>query len=1144
MTTRHDPFHSSGGSIGNPINDDDHRHRDMSSSEHDNALSNSVNSIPGTPYTPSFSRRRPALEHRSLSKLSVTNSQSSRDHDSQSQWSIFGQVMENEVNLHASWTSQGFNGSSTNLANDAALGGPSHHHEINAGDDDAETTSLLTDHHHDVSAADDQSFTSSQTTATQRQSPSHNLFHSITLSPVAQNVLKCAFAYFIASLFTFSPTLSALISDLTSYGPGGNRGKPSPSGHMVATIAVYFHPAKTVGSMIEADIFCIFGIFYAAIICLVSMSMFWWFELKPGWETTGDVVVIFWIGVSMAILAWLKVWMDNPSFNTTCSMTAIMIFVVIIKEGGMETLLQVSVIYLFGALVSNLVCYLLWPQTARSNLQTSMTKTLGGLSTLLPMLTTTFLLEGDGTSHFVNMDKIKTAVANHQNSFTNLRKYLKEAKNEWILTGTSASADLLGRRAYEDAVDSLNRLAQHLNGLRSGTSLQHDLIKAGLTQKTSRIHGGNRPSQQAVDEDSDEAAGLRAAATVFNQLVHDLAPPLKALSNCSTSTLQRLQEACTRSTKDAKRASDIIHPNEFTELIEGIETSMTQFELISNNAVMRLYRQGEQDGHDPGNEAILLVFFFIFTFQEFAGELITLVELIERIYQYEQHRTLKGAWWSRFTQRFLRLFTLRFKKAGSQNRPRSNLRNRLSFVILPQRRANPSFPKIRPHAPNTIQTPSKSQLSFVGKVNQTLWEIGKRMTEKDIKYAIKVGLATAIFATPAFIESTRLVFLEFWGDWALISFFIVISPTIGATNFLSLQRLLGTFFGAAVAVAFYSLFPENAVILSLLGFMVSLPCFYVAIAKPKYLSASRFVLLTYNLTCLFCYNLRQQDLAVVDIGIQRAVAVIAGILWAAFVSRFWWPSEARRELSESLSEFCLNIGWLYTRLVASNSFAPEYQRGQGHNRHGTDVSQVQTTKLANSIHEFMAMELHLQIKLIELQNLLVQAQHEPRLKGPFPVDLYRKILISLQTILDKLHSMRCVTTKEEWYTSVRKEFILPVSKERREMVGNIMLSFSTLAAAFRLKAPLPPYLPPAEKSRQRLVEAIRKLEVVKRRDVKVSRQLLYFAYALTMKGVTMELEFLGRTLQDAFGVIGQTAEEFEMLFQPMVESESTIEHVS
>lgn len=68
-------------------------------------------------------------------------------------------------------------------------------------------------------------------------------------------------------------------------------------------------------------------------------------------------------------------------------------------------------------------------------------------------------------------------------------------------------------------------------------------------------------------------------------------------------------------------------------------------------------------------------------------------------------------------------------------------------------------------------------------------------------------------------------------------------------------------------------------------------------------------------------------------------------------------------------------------------------------------------------------ELHLQIKLIELQGLLAQTQHEPRLKGPFPIVLYRSILTSLQTILDRLHSMRCVTTREEWFT-VRVRIVL------------------------------------------------------------------------------------------------------------------------
>lgn len=58
------------------------------------------------------------------------------------------------------------------------------------------------------------------------------------------------------------------------------------------------------------------------------------------------------------------------------------------------------------------------------------------------------------------------------------------------------------------------------------------------------------------------------------------------------------------------------------------------------------------------------------------------------------------------------------------------------------------------------------------------------------------------------------------------------------------------------------------------------------------------------------------------------------------------------------------------------------------------------------------------------------------------------------------------------------------------------------------------------------------MDIVKNRDVKGSRQLLFFAYALTMKGVIQELDYLGKTLQDAFGVIGQSTVDFESLFTP------------
>ena len=82
------------------------------------------------------------------------------------------------------------------------------------------------------SASDD-----SNTSTTTRPSvggPTRFLNQLLKVSMAHRNVLKCSIAYLIASLFTFSPYLSGFISDLTSYGPGER--KPSPSGHMVATM--------------------------------------------------------------------------------------------------------------------------------------------------------------------------------------------------------------------------------------------------------------------------------------------------------------------------------------------------------------------------------------------------------------------------------------------------------------------------------------------------------------------------------------------------------------------------------------------------------------------------------------------------------------------------------------------------------------------------------------------------------------------------------------------------------------------------------------------------------------------------------------------------------------------------------------------
>jgi hypothetical protein len=69
-----------------------------------------------------------------------------------------------------------------------------------------------------------------------------------------------------------------------------------------------------------------------------------------------------------------------------------------------------------------------------------------------------------------------------------------------------------------------------------------------------------------------------------------------------------------------------------------------------------------------------------------------------------------------------------------------------------------------------------------------------------------------------------------------------------------------------------------------------------------------------------------------------------------------------------------------------------------------------------------------------------------------------------------------------------------------DLILAITLQFYLLSASFRLRLPMPPVLPQAEMSRRRLVDVVRKLDVVKRKisegDI---RHLLIFAYILAMQ---------------------------------------------
>lgn len=163
------------------------------------------------------------------------------------------------------------------------------------------------------------------------------------------------------------------------------------------------------------------------------------------------------------------------------------------------------------------------------------------------------------------------------------------------------------------------------------------------------------------------------------------------------------------------------------------------------------------------------------------------------------------------------------------------------------------MPGYMSHYPGTLQTPFyDSHGSWRSRWADRLWRASRILHRPNVRFAIKAGGGAAILASPAFIMSTRPIFETIQGQWALVSFFVVMSPTVGQSTYMGFQRTVGTLVGVSGAVIAYNIFPDDNIWLPVFGLLFAIPCFYVIVATPARASSGRLVLLAYNLVARTC----------------------------------------------------------------------------------------------------------------------------------------------------------------------------------------------------------------------------------------------------------------------------------------------------
>lgn len=395
----------------------------------------------------------------------------------------------------------------------------------------------------------------------------------------------------------------------------------------------------------------------------------------------------------------------------------------------------------------------------------------------------------------------------------------------------------------------------------------------------------------------------------------------------------------------------------------------------------------------------------------------------------------------------------------------------------------------------------------------------------DTKYAIKVGFGAALYALPAFIPGMRPIYSHWRGEWGLLSYMLVCSMTVGASNTTGYSRTLGTALGAVLACAAWEISNGGPFLLAFLGFLMAYWTAYIIVGQGKG-PMGRFIMLTYNISALYAYSLSvndegtgddsdgdeedsQRNPLIFSIAGHRFVAVLSGVIWALIITRLIWPISARQKLKDGLSLLWLRMGLIWKRDPLAL-----FIEGEG---------EVSTS------HQYMNLreELQLQRFLAKLEALVDSATSEFELRGPFPKKEYSAILTSTGRMLDAFHAMNVVILKDLHASPGEEGLLRATLRERALLSSRISHLFSILASSMKLEYLVAPDASPGIADRRealltRMFEHRGEMEAAGQAPKDEDFGLLY-TFALVTGQLGLEMRSVMAMAEGLFGVIDEEA---------------------
>ncbi|KAI4170982.1 MAG: hypothetical protein LQ348_007010 [Seirophora lacunosa] len=907
-------------------------------------------------------------------------------------------------------------------------------------------------------------------------------------------VLKCSIAYFLGSLATFVPAIAAML--------GQQDGK-----HMVATITVYFHPARSQGSMFEAMILAALAFVYAAFLGFTSMGVSVLFGRVFDLVAFGHaVVLIVFVGGGLGFVGWVKQRLGHPLVNISCSLTSLAIITVITKEGAVQAAMfsdnkisQVLKMIVMGVIATTAVSFLIYPVSARVDLRENLIAFTDSLSEVLSVTTQSFLV---GSDDELKTPQYRAAMDKYKSLLASMEKNLTEAKYEHFVAGREREYWLEAK-----LVTCMQRLSHNIGGLRNAATTQFQILAQpgmGLAaaghQGTATAAESQAPDKRpliftSIDEESEngesESASdpaLRSSASsiltpgdVFSEFILYLGPSIKSLAYTLKTILDDLPFSA------GPEYQITLNPKYRSSLEEAVKL----YNHSREDALSKVYdynkvnQERSVEVEADFEEIAASCGVFSYALQDFAVEMKSYLHVLDGL-KLEIEERPKGRTWD-----WLKYCThLMFKEPVNPFDEEAD-----------EPRTAPS-PWHRP-----IDSTDTQKLSRTTALRYRIWKALAVFRRDDTKFAIKVGAGAALYALPSFLRSTRPVYQKFRGEWGLLSYMLVCSMTIGASNTTGFARFFGTCLGAVCAIVSWELSGENPYALAAFGWIMSLWTAYVIVALGKG-PMGRFIMLTYNLSALYAYSVSVKDLdddddeggispIISEIAFHRVVAVLSGCLWGLVITRLIWPISARQKLKDGLSLLWLRMGLIWKRPPLECRL------------HGETSDAYMDLAEESHLHRFLA----------QLEKLKDSAASEVGLRGPFPEKAYGRLLGGTAGMLDAFHLMNVMMLKESRVSRGEAAILASSTNERRQLSLRISHLFQVMASSIKLEYPLTEALPSIDHTRDRLLAKIFGFRKGDKAAVIASDKdfALLYTYALVTGQLGKAMKEIGSEMDSLFG---------------------------